>query len=252
MKFSSFSIMSSFLNPPTFLLTFVRVLCVSTLFLVVAELSAQTPKAVKSVHITCVSWGKLSFDELYYREGQDYHALELIPNRRSKVYNIKGMSGLELYVKGLNEAGDVAYRLVGQSSWLPDSRRMLFFLVDSNAGTSLQIMRIDDSLQAFPAGAFRFFNMSGLSLNVGFGTSVKALPAKSTQIVKPEIEYQGSFIPFLIVDNEGNKLYESRLIGYSNARKMVFIMPPAEGSKRVSVKFISQTLPRRKQDEVTQ
>jgi hypothetical protein len=232
-----------------------KVLFVPALLFVCTEVHGQAPEVRAegsgAVTFSCVSWDQLSFDELYYRDGQEYLALEVIPYRRSKSYALKGVSGLEIFIKGLDESGVVEYRLIGQAEWHPKTRRMLFFLIesDTDSGPPLQVMGVDDSLKVFPRGAFRFFNMTNTPLRVGFGSSVELMQPKSVRIVKPEIENKGSFVPFLVVDESGEKVYETRLVGQSTGREMVFIMPPTGSMDRVTVKFISQIVPRRNQPQ---
>lgn len=214
-----------------------------------AEMYGQQSNARGPVKFTCVSWDKLSFDELYYRENQKYVPLEVIPYKRSKAYTITGMSALELFIQDVDENGRLQYRLVGQAPMLPNTRRMLFFIVEP-AGVSevpLKVVGMDDSLKAFPRGAFRFFNMSNALLKVGFGDAVEPIKPRSTCIIEPEIKNNGSFIPFVVADEQGKKIYETRLIGQMSGREMVFIMLPTESNKRVAVKFISQVIPRRTQ-----
>ncbi|WPJ96208.1 hypothetical protein SH580_00645 [Coraliomargarita algicola] len=229
---------------------FITVVLLLVLFFARTEMSAQTAKEKPSVvNFTCVSWDKLSYDELYYRQGKEYIPLEVIPYRRSTAYKVKGMSHLELFIKGVDAKGKPNYQLVGQAAMLPDTRRMLFFLVErpDQPEMPIQIVGMDDSLKAFPRGAFRFFNMSNAALTIGFGDQIELIPARATRMLEPEIEANGSFIPFIVANDENEKIYETRLIGQTTGRMMVFIMPPTASYDRVSVKFISQTVPRKRQ-----
>lgn len=248
----NYHIMSVFNNYSFSIRCLVRALLVPALLFLCAEVQGQEAKAkaktkARGVLFTCVSWDQLSLEELYYREGREYHPLEVIPYKRSKSYRVKGMPALELYIKATDAKGRLSYELVGQSPLLPNTRRMLFFMVESpdTSELPLRVVGMDDSVKAFPRGAFRFFNMSNAALTIGFGDQIEPIPAKSTRMLEPEIKDNGSFIPFVVADEDGAKVYETRLIGQSTGRKMVFIMPPTESNKRVTVKFISQVVPQK-------
>lgn len=221
------------------------IVCILLLQCLQVTVHSQNEPATKPITFSCVIWKKLSFPELYYKQGKDYIELELLPNNRSDVYRLKGMSALELYVPDVDEAGRPVYKLVAQSPLQPNVRRLLFFIVESNSttGLPLRVLGIDDSMKGFPLGHTRFVNMSTLSLKVGFGGEVTDLAAKSMCTVESNVSKNGGLMPFLVTDEKGNKVYQTRLMSQPRGRDMVFILPPNRPKGRVGVKFLPQVIP---------
>ena len=67
--------------------------------------------------------------------------------------------------KGRKEQEPV-YTLVGQSKLLPGISPILFILIPSQGEEDfkIRILALDDSLEGFPAGSFRFANFSTADL----------------------------------------------------------------------------------------
>jgi hypothetical protein len=211
-----------------------------------STLSAQTPQVRSSIEFSCVSWEALFLSEIFYREGSEYIELQLRPKVRSQLYSLKGgHEALELYTKGLDEDGQLIYKLIAQAPIAVGTSRMLFFIQESKQaeGFPLNMFGIDDSLAVFPIGSFRFVNTTQVPLQVLFPRTKGALPARGMTVLTPEMPKLGGFIPLYITDMEKDIVFESRLFGQPRGRKMVFIQAPKKLGGRARVRFLPEIIP---------
>lgn len=193
---------------------------------------------------SCISWKQLTLKNLHYRDGKEYIPIKMNSARRSERYLIKESNNFELYVKDANATNGNGYTLVGSTPVSRDISEALFFVVELPSGTGmpLRIMTFDDSLLAFPEGAFRFINMSDKRLTVGFDDEVSPIAPRGVTVVETKTSSNGGFMPFIVADDMGNRLYETKLLGKNTGREMVFILPSLNRKNRVDLKFLSQTI----------
>ena len=52
----------------------------------------------------------------------------------------------------------------------------------------------------------------------------------------------GGFMPFVINDTKGKRIFGTRLFGQPSGRELVFIIPPRQKGAMPRVKFVSQLL----------
>jgi hypothetical protein len=121
----------------------------------------------------------------------------------------------------------------------------MLFLVDpvpNATGLPLRLFGVNDALDVFPPGTFRFFNFSTAELRVKFAGQATRLPAGAMSLVKSNVAENGGFIPFLIGDPQGEVVFETRLFSQPTGRDMVFIGAPAQPGGRVLVKVLPQLI----------
>ena len=208
-------------------------------------LNAEPTNAKPSIKFTCAVWESLPNPEVFYRDGKSYLPLEFYPGMRSKLYPLKESNGLELYEKSVGPDGTIAHKLIGKAPLIAGARQVLF-LVDPTpnaAGLPLTILGINDTLDIFPPGTFRFFNFCPAELQVKFGGKVNKLAARDDTVVKSNVSEKGGFLPFIIEDAAGNIIFQTRLFGQPSGREMVFISPPANGAKLPKIKFLTEIVP---------
>lgn len=225
------------------------------LTLLVALLPLATPIELKAkgedsggagvIKFSCLAWEPLSIPELFYRDGKDYLPLELAPGNRSQLYPMKSGNTLELYVKIDGVDGISPYKLVGKAPWLEGARRMLFLVdpVSNSSGMPLRILGVNDALDVFPPGTFRFLNFSNATLHVKFAGQVHKLPVGEITVVKSNVSEKGGFLPFQMSDSNGKTIFETRLFSQPSGREMVFIGNPAEPVELPRVKFVTEIIP---------
>ena len=204
-----------------------------------------------AVEFTCVAWEHLPYPELFYRQGSEHLPLALSEGERSKIYPLKGAESLELFTRK-DKAADAGtsnvpleYELIGTAPLLKGVKRMLFLIEAKQdaKGLPLRLLGIDDSLETFPGGSFRFINQTPDLLRIEFGGTNCELPPEALKVVIPEIPASGGFLPAIIKDAEGRNLLENRFLAQPAGRELVIISPPAEGRTGLTMKFLSEIVP---------
>ncbi|WPJ96277.1 hypothetical protein SH580_00995 [Coraliomargarita algicola] len=225
--------------------TFLSTVC----FLLLAASSlmqAQSPNEQGTVReFSLYAWDTLPHSQLYYQSGNTMSELKVNPGRRSKSYPLS-MGKLQLFVLTKDPEGKDDYKLVGEASMMEGAKKMLFVVVANKraSGLPLTMFGINDSLDVFPAGSFRFMNFTSVPMEGHFnGETFRLKPGKTT-VVESKKESSGGFLPFYIRTMDGVMLYESRLLGQPAGREIVFITPPTNDSGRVNIRFLPQSLPR--------
>jgi len=201
----------------------------------------QVPGRVFSL----VAWATLPHPELYYQNGNTMSELKVKIGRRSKSYPFSVEGVLKIFTVERDLEGKEEYKLVGQASMLEGSKEMLFVVVANKRATGLPLAMfgINDSLDVFPAGSFRFMNFTSVPMEGHFnGETFRLKPGKTT-VVESKSESGGGLLPFYIRTLDGVMLYETRLLGQPSGREIVFITPPSNESGRVNIKFLPQTVP---------
>jgi hypothetical protein len=204
-----------------------------------------------AIEFTCAVWDNLPYPELFYQDGKRHQPLELTAGQRSKVYPLKGVGVLELFIRN-EKATDTGtsnaspeYERVGIAPLLKGVKRMLFLIEakkDSN-GLPLQLLGMDDSLETFPAGSFRFFNQTPNLLRIDLAGVTHELPHGALKVATPELPEAGGFLPAIIKNEEGRNVLENRFFAQRSGRELVIISPPAEGRTELIMRFLSETIP---------
>ena len=216
------------------------------------EVCAQQQEKKKGVQFSCMLWEGPLPQKIYYQDGEDYREIIPYTSSRSLPHWLKKSKEFRLFTMSQPEAKDgkeqePVYTLVGQSKLLPGISPILFLLIPSQGedGFKIRIMALDDSLEGFPAGSFRFANFSAADLKVKFAGAVKEIPAREMTIMQSKIGNNGGLVPFLIGNENGEKVFETRLFAQASGREIVFIGPPKKEGGLPSVRFLPQLLPQK-------
>jgi hypothetical protein len=213
---------------------------------------AQQQEKKKGVQFSCMLWEGPLPQKVYYQDGEDYREVVPYTSSRSLPHWLEKSKEFRLFTmtqpkaNGGNEQEPV-YTLVGQSKLIPGISPILFILIPSQGeeGFKIRIMALDDSLEGFPAGSFRFANFSAADLMVKFAGAIKEIPAREMTIIKSRIGKNGGMVPFLIGNQNGENVFETRLFAQASGREIVFIGPPKEAGGLPSVRFLPQLLPQK-------
>ena len=215
-------------------------------------LCAQQQEKKKGVQFSCMLWEGPLPQKIYYQDGEDYREVVPYTSSRSLPHWLKKSKEFRLFTMSQLEAKDgkeqePVYTLVGQSKLLPGISPILFLLIPSQGeeGFKIRILALDDSLEGFPAGSFRFANFSAADLMVKFAGAVKKIPAREMTIMQSKIGKNGGMVPFLIGNEKGEKVFETRLFAQASGREIVFIGPPKKEGGLPSVRFLPQLLPQK-------
>ena len=211
------------------------------------SLHAQQPGG-RSFECSFVTWENISIPVLLYKDGDDYHKVEMMKRQRSQLYEMKGgQAEMRLYRETVNEEGETVYEVVGKAPIKPGVSRMLFFIQERSERKEgelpLLLSGIDDSLEAFPMGSFRFVNNTKQDIEVLFPKTRDTIPSRSVKVLSPKIPKLGGFIPLFIVDTEKQILFQSRFFGQPRGRKMIFVNPPKGPESKVHVAFLPHIVP---------
>ncbi|MEP5351198.1 MAG: hypothetical protein ABJM75_10135 [Luteolibacter sp.] len=223
---------------------FKRFLPAICLLMTSSFLPAEEPTSAMpgTIEFACVAWEKLSQEELFYRDGEDFHALEITPGQQSEIRSLTGSYALELHILKENGDEEPTYALVGLAPILEGSTRMLFLIEEKTDyhGLPLQLRGMDDSPDKFPVGTTRLVNFTAELLKVALGDDECELEPDAIEVAMTPSPADGGFVPFLIKDEEGNAAFESRLFSQPTERKTVFILPPTDGRSTPTLKFVSE------------
>ena len=233
----------------------VRILTIATCYLSLALSSlchAQTQSAgeseqVTSLEFSCVALEKFKSPPLFYFDSSKYKPLQVPVGDHSPQYELNGAAFLRLYVEQTDEKGDVSYIQCAEAPLLMNCKRMLFLVsrVKNSGPWPLQIIGIDDSLETFPKGAFRFMNATRVPLKVSINGKSDQVAPRAISIIVPDVSETGGFYPFTIDGLDGSRYYETKLYGQFHGRETVLIGPPVHDRKRLTIKFLSQIIPPR-------
>jgi hypothetical protein len=102
---------------------------------------------------------------------------------------------------------------------------------------------MNDALDVFPPGSFRFVNFSAAALQVKFGGQIHKLPAGEMSVIKSNVSEKGGFLAFFMGNATGKIVFETRLFGQPTGRDMVLIGPPARPEGEPMVKFLTEIIP---------
>ena len=213
--------------------------------------SLHAQKKAPSAGFSLVTWEALSYEPIYYRQGEDYIPIKLMPGNRSDLFELKGMTSLGLYVAEESEEGEQTYKLVGKTSIPQGISRILFFITerDDPGKLPLRLSGIDDSLLTFPRGACRFVNLTNVPLAVRFADKTSLIKAKDMTVLESKVEASGGLLPFIVFDRKGTNLYENRYFAQQIGRDMIFILPPKRQGGRVNIKLLPQLVPREPEEK---
>jgi hypothetical protein len=224
----------------------ILIFCGLLMFVIFPALSrAQTVTEKSGVEFSCLVWDPLPMPEIFYLDGNDYLPLVFSLGNRSQPYPLKQATAFELYVKDAGEEGGTSYKLVGKAPLVTGSRQMLLVIIPAmgTGALPLRLMAVDDSMEAFPPGSFKFLNFSKDALQVKFGGQIAAIRPGEIRIVNPRIPEKGGFMPFMIGDTQGKIVFETRLFGQPTGREMVFIGNASEPERQHKVMFLTQVIP---------
>jgi hypothetical protein len=211
-------------------------------------IEAQTQRQLSKIKFTCLLWEGPLEQELFYRDGDNFNLLEVFTGSRSREHVLAKSSEFGLYVKDDNaENPEQPYRLVSKTALLAGTKQILFILFkyEMDEGMGIRVLPVDDSLDSFPAGSFRFANFSNESLYVKFAGRVKKIAPRGMTDMKSNVDASGGLIPFIIGNEAKENMFETRLFAQATGREIVFIGRPKVPGGLPSVRFLPQLLPQK-------
>jgi len=148
-------------------------------FLLCGHVHAQGQEKKQGIQFSCMLWSGPLPEKIYYQDGEDYREVIPFTSSRSLPHQLEKSTQFRLFTMSEVEGEDEepVYTLVGQTALLPGVQRILFILFptkdDASEALEIRIMALDDTLNGFPPGSFRFVNFSGSDLLVKFAGIIK-------------------------------------------------------------------------------
>lgn len=201
-------------------------------------------QAQAKTEFSCMLWESHPYSEIFYKNGEDMVPLELIPDRRSKLYEIANMEFLELYVSQEKPDGSMEMKLVGKRAIPPKVERALFVLKhrQQNKELPIAIIGVNDSLAVFPPGSFRIVNFTGQELSFSIGDKSQNLKPRKLQVIKPDLPEKGGLVSLVVSDKDGKPVFGRRLFGQSRSRQMVFVLVDEDAKHGIKAKLLPDIL----------
>ncbi|MEX1048733.1 MAG: hypothetical protein WED15_04340 [Akkermansiaceae bacterium] len=209
-----------------------------------ARLAAAPAPGKAGIQFSCMVWEHHEGPTLFYRDGEAYLPLKLRAGNRSQLYPLKNAHAFELFVAAVDSDGKPIYNPVGRAALVAGTGRMLFMIdpLGNPADLKFRVIGMDDALETFPPGTFRFANFTTTPLQVKFGGQVNPLPAAGMKVVKSNVSAKGGFLPFILGNSTGKIVFETRLFGQPTGRDIVFIGGSSTGGE-IKVKFLTEIIP---------
>lgn len=214
---------------------------------IISSLFFNSLNAEEKTFFTCAKFNAVDTSNLYYNKGKEYIKLELPQTVRSKIYPVTLGENRKLVFFSLSkdEKDQDVYTPVARAHFPEKTNQVLVLFAKSKKvkKSKYRLLVIDDSLEVFPVGSFRFFNFTKEPLLVSFHKTKKVVKPRSETLIKLKISSNGQFIPFILKNKKGDIYYETKLIGQQINRDMVFIKNVISNTYKVKLKFLSETIP---------
>jgi hypothetical protein len=210
-------------------------------FLIVLPVHGQNEQAARK-RFTLAAFEQVTDQQIYYRDGKKMIPVTLTIGRRSEEYKLKADHGLELYIQEINDKGESVNRLIGKPIEEKGYLRSLYFIDRSVQSGRLRIFETNDSTKDFPAGAFRFINLTNLRIGVKLGNAAKVVVPGKIVTIPVKLPKNKQFIPMAMYSSKGTLLAGSRMYCQAAAREFIVIYPPSHDKQKIRLRYLNQLL----------
>lgn len=240
-----YKIMKHILNTPFYL---VFILSLFTHLCGAKEYDIE--KAKKT--FTCFTFTKIDKPTLFFKYKKDFYPIQFSVNTRSRLYPLDKGELFTVFTEKRTEENKIEYIPYAQVT-IPSNKGRVLFIFIPVEDQPHKIIGIDDSLENFPPGSFKFYNFTKNHTKSSIDGIKSTISPNDVSIVKPRISSNGGMLPFFL--GVGNEIvYETRLWTQPNDRQMIFIFPETRKTKRrpVRVQFLSELIAPKPKKEVAQ
>lgn len=226
-------------------------LCLLALLLGTSSSQAQPSKSQNAdagspLVFTCVIFDPLPIEPLFYRDGKTQTPIVPRTMRRSLPYKLGPETRFDLLTTETLQDGSTGYKIVGTAP-IPQGVSRVMFLIEPKPQRGpndlpLNILAVEDSLERFPPGAFRYANATPIPLRIEFGGVAASASPGETVLIKPRA-LEAGYYPVKIFDASGQVIFQSRFFWEPVVREYVIIKPGANVSEgKLSLRFISEVV----------
>lgn len=206
-----------------FLLSMAFVACVMPQALI-----ANTRESDITLELSFLSLG-VRIPELRFMNNGAIESLSVFDTTRSKNIRYVGPPTLTFYRKtGLDEAGDPIHEAIGEVVLQPQPRRQLILLWEqAGAANGYSARAIDDDLESFPIGSFRFINLCPFPLQIRIGNEEHGIGQGGSVVVAGDFNHGQHYQALMVslVEGEVRPAYSSMIYFNQRARTLYFILP---------------------------
>ncbi len=206
------------------------------------SLSHASSKKYKST-FSILPTGEVNQD-LYYLNGKEVHKIEFKTRKRSQTYPTKLGKPLQLFIRNTAPDAENPFILVAQSKSIIRTPRTLFFIKPAKKGSDLplELEALNDGLDEFPKGAFRYINLTKASLVIECGGVEAVLPAYGDTVVKPNIPKNAGSMPIIVKTKKGQRILGGQTYGIPGDRKMILIKATGKAKAPIALINIPQAV----------
>lgn len=206
------------------------------------SLPAQEDAPEVSLAFNALAWEPTEPGIRFASLGESSEAIRLSSEARSPEYHYRGPVELTFFRERTGPEGKILRDPVARTEIPSDLRRalFLFFPIDAPGGAErYRILTIDDSRAAFPAGSYRFYNLTDHRIAGQIGESQFVLPTQENRLVRPDAESGRNISLQLAVENpDGWQRKVSTAWFYRDtARSIVFL---ARDGDRLAIRSVPQ------------
>lgn len=222
-------------------------LSVLVVLLGMGSLSGQTSIRKAQATFSCATWEKMFSHEVYYRFGKKYAPVSFIMGRRSEAYPLAPGEEFALYKQVQNEEGETTYVPVVKCKVPRHGGKLLVILekVTNAAGKSkVYLFPMDDAVQNFPRGTYKFVNFVRRPLDVSFGKVQKTIAPAKNVVVDPKIPSSGGFVPLYVrFPNSSKVVLEESVYGQYLSRCIVILSESKNPRRPMRMRFLNEVVP---------
>ncbi len=203
------------------------------LFLVTVSLSAANSQARKFTVYAPTPLKTSS--QLYFSNGQEYIPLTFTKGSRSETYLRAVSNSFEVFTTKVVDDQTI-FVPVGKTKIDPTIKRLLYLIEQTSDGGKLQITALNDTVENFPRGTYKYYNLTQFPITASLNGSQCSIPPQKITQVKPEIPNGGALIPFYLYYKDVI-LHECRLYCQASERRIIFITRNRKGDSRRPIKL---------------
>jgi hypothetical protein len=202
----------------------------------------QEEEPLIQTHFRTLGWNYRANDLFYAPVSGEDASIEIPQSFRSPEYSYAGDSIITFYRISRLPDGSVVRDAVCSVEVNQQVNQWLFLFVSNPESGEVRVFAMDDSLEGFPYGSSRYFNLTDRTLGVVFGKRKFKLEPRGSDIVSPDIDADTNVqLQILAIRNdELQDIYNAQWPQDLRVRYLIFIKESERRRGRVDIKAIPE------------
>lgn len=203
--------------------------------------ASATASAQVSAKFRTLSWAG-AIEDLYYDRDNKSVQIVAYDYARSPFYHTSAGQKLTFYRFKTAPDGTQVKESAAQVTLTPENRHVLLLFVRGPDGT-LRVLTAPDDTSSFPAGSYRFVNMSKTPMSVALGSkpTPRQLAPGQSLVLPGQPERTGGVPVRVAALGEINQLfYSSKWLWNGDHRTLVFIAPTGNAAAPFELRRITE------------